>query len=59
MLELQINKLRSDLMKQHFEKAVSPEYNDKSSVIYVDMIAASEKMADHMYNINEAIAGLK
>lgn len=59
MLELQINKLRSDLMKEYFEKAVSPDYNNKSSVIYVDLIAASEKMADHMYNINEAISGLK
>ena len=59
MLELQINKLRSDLMKEHFEKANSPEYNNKSSIIYIDLIAVSEKMADHIYNINEAILGLK
>ncbi|MFA4852388.1 MAG: Na/Pi cotransporter family protein, partial [Bacteroidales bacterium] len=59
MLELQINKLRSDLMKEHFEKAGSAEYNNKSSVIYFDLVSSSEKMADHIYNINEAIAGLK
>ncbi len=59
LLELQINKFRSDLMKEHFEKASSPDYNNKSSVIYIDLISASEKMADHIYNINEAIAGLK
>ncbi|MGD0709650.1 MAG: Na/Pi cotransporter family protein [Bacteroidales bacterium] len=59
MLELQINKLRSDLMKEHFEKANSPEYNNKSSIIYIDLVSASEKMADHIYNINEAILGLK
>ena len=59
MLELQINKLRDDLMKEHFQKATSPDYNNKSSVIYVDLISASENMADHMYNINEAISGLK
>jgi len=59
MLELQIDKLRTDLMKDHFEKANSPEYNNKSGIIYADLISASEKMADHMYNINEAISGLK
>jgi phosphate:Na+ symporter len=59
MLELQINKLRSDLMKEHFEKANSPEYNNKSGIIYADLISASEKMADHIFNINEAILGLK
>jgi phosphate:Na+ symporter len=59
MLELQVNKLRDDLMAQHFHKATSPDYNNKSSVIYVDLISASENMADHMYNINEAISGLK
>ncbi len=59
MLELQIDKLRTDLMKDHFEKASSPEYNNKSGIIYADLISASEKMADHMYNINEAISGLK
>jgi len=59
MLELQINKLRDDLMKDHFQKASSPDYNNKSSVIYVDLISASENLADHMYNINEAISGLK
>ena len=59
MLELQIDKLRTDLMKNHFEKASSPEYNNKSGIIYADLISSSEKMADHMYNINEAISGLK
>ena len=59
MLELQIDKLRTDLMKEHFEKANSPEYNNKSGIIYADLISSSEKMADHMYNINEAISGLK
>jgi Na+/phosphate symporter len=59
MLELQINKLRSDLMKEHFEKAGTEEYNNKSSIIYFDLVSSSEKMADHIYNINEAIAGLK
>jgi phosphate:Na+ symporter len=59
MLELQIDKLRSDLMKEDLGKANSVEYNNKSSIIYVDLISASEKMADHMYNINEAISGLK
>ena len=59
MLELQINKLRSDLMKENFVKANTPEYNNKSSIIYVDLISTSEKMADHIFNINEAILGLK
>lgn len=59
MLELQINKLRSILMNEHFENATPPDYNNKSAVIYIDLISASEKMADHIFNINEAINGLK
>jgi phosphate:Na+ symporter len=59
LLELQINKLRSDLMKEHFKNINVPEYNNKSSIIYADLISTLEKMADHIYNINEAILGLK
>jgi phosphate:Na+ symporter len=59
MLELQINKLRNDLMKENMEKPNDTEYNPKSSVVYVDLISSSEKMADHIFNINEAISGLK
>jgi len=59
LLELQVNKFHSDLMKEHFEQASSPDYNNKSSIIYVDLISFSEDMADHIYNINEAIVGLK
>ncbi|MFH0866711.1 MAG: Na/Pi cotransporter family protein [Bacteroidota bacterium] len=59
MIELQINRLRNDLIKENFEKSNDPGYNSKSSVIYMDLISSSEKMADHIFNINEAIAGLK
>ncbi|NTW33142.1 MAG: Na/Pi cotransporter family protein [Bacteroidetes bacterium] len=59
LLELRIDKLRNDMMKEHFEMAASPEYDNKSGVIYADLISASEKMADHIYNIHEAISGLK
>ncbi len=59
MLELQINKLRNDLIKEHFQKATLPDYNNKSSVIYIDLISSSENLADHIFNINEAISGLK
>jgi len=59
MLELQINKLRTTLMNEHFEMAIAPDYNNKSAVIYIDLISASEDMADHIFNINEAITGLK
>ncbi|HNW96879.1 MAG TPA: Na/Pi cotransporter family protein [Bacteroidales bacterium] len=58
MLELQINKLRKDLLKENFEK-IDEEYNTKSTVVYFDLIGSSEKMADHIFNINQAIAGLK
>lgn len=59
MLELQINKLHKDLIKENFENANELGYNSKSSVVFADLITASEKMADHIFNINEAIAGLK
>lgn len=59
MLELQINKLRKDLMKENFDNANEPSFNSKSSVVFADLISTSEKMADHIFNINEAITGLK
>jgi len=59
MLELQINKLRSDLVKEQFEIPNTPDTNYKGMIIYADLIYASEKLADHIFNINEAIMGLK
>lgn len=59
MLELQINRLRKDLTRENFQNASEPGYNSKSSVVFADLVSSSEKMGDHIFNINEAITGLK
>ena len=59
LLELQINKLRNELLNEHLTKANDNEYSYQSSLAYFDLVSTCEKIGDHLFNINEAIVGLK
>jgi phosphate:Na+ symporter len=59
LLELQINKLRNELLNDHLTKANDNEYSYQSSLAYFDLVSTCEKIGDHLFNINEAIVGLK
>ncbi|MCC5923256.1 MAG: Na/Pi cotransporter family protein [Crocinitomicaceae bacterium] len=55
--ENQINRLRDDLRKMHFENVEKQEYNLKSGIIYSDLFFSCEKIGDHIFSITEAIIG--
>ena len=57
--ELQINKLRNELLNDHLTKVNDNEYSYQSSLAYFDLVSTCEKIGDHLFNINEAIVGLK
>jgi phosphate:Na+ symporter len=59
LLELQINKLRNELLNDHLTKANDNEYSYQSSLAYFDLVSTCEKIGDHLFNINEAVVGLK
>ena len=56
-LEREINSLRNQLRKQHFEKIEKGEYNVKSGMAYNDLFASCEKVGDHIINVSEAVSG--
>ena len=55
--EREINANRSDLRREHLKKIEKSEYDIRSGVIYIDLIASLEKVGDHVINVTEAIKG--
>ena len=55
--EKEINANRSDLRRQHLKKIEKSEYDIRSGMIYIDLIASLEKVGDHVINVTEAIKG--
>lgn len=58
-LEDEINKLRDQLRSQHLKSIEKGEYNFETGMIYNDLFSSCEKLGDHIFNVNEAIVGLK
>lgn len=57
IIEQEINEMRSKLRKQHLKSIEKGDYNIKAGLIYVDLIASAEKLADHVYDVCEATKG--
>jgi len=59
-LESQIDRVRDELKKAHFERVEKGLYQDpKAGFIFLDYLNRLEKIGDHLLNVNEAIAGKK
>jgi len=58
-LENEINELRDYLKDSHYSRLEKGEYTSKAGVIYLDYLARLEKIGDHLFNVNEALAGRK
>lgn len=58
-IENQINRMRDELKDSHYHRLESGVYNANVGVIYLDYLARLEKIGDHLFNVNEAIAGRK
>lgn len=55
--ENDINKLRDKLREHNLDRIGDDDYNTQSAFIYNNIFTALEKIGNHVYNINEAIAG--
>jgi len=58
-LEDEINKIRDQLRSQHLKSIEKGEYNFEIGMIYNDLFSSCEKLGDHIFNVNEAVVGLK
>lgn len=58
-MENRINEKRDELKDAHYQRLETGEYSTKAGVIYLDYLSRLEKIGDHLFNINEALAGKK
>ena len=59
MLEVEINNTRDKLRNLHLQDIATKKYSFESGVFYSDLFSSCEKIGDHIFNVNEAIVGLK
>ncbi|MFO7847572.1 MAG: Na/Pi cotransporter family protein [Balneolaceae bacterium] len=57
--EQQIDDLRDQLMEKHYQRLEEKSYSNKAGFIYLDYLKRMEKIGDHLFNVNEALAGRK
>jgi len=58
-LENQIDAMRDQLKTAHYERLEASAYSTKAGVMYLDYLSRLEKIGDHLFNVNEALAGRK
>ncbi|MEX1010876.1 MAG: Na/Pi cotransporter family protein [Balneolaceae bacterium] len=58
-LENKIDAQRDLLKEAHYKRLESGAYTTKAGVSYLDFLSRLEKIGDHLFNVNEAIAGKK
>ncbi|MFU8813203.1 MAG: Na/Pi cotransporter family protein [Balneolaceae bacterium] len=58
-IEDRINEIRDELMDEHYKRLEKKSYSAQAGFIYLDFLARLEKIGDHLFNVNEALAGRK
>ncbi len=58
-LEQAINTYRDELMEFHYAKLEENGYSNQVGFMFLDYLNRLEKVGDHLFNVNEAIAGKK
>ena len=58
-LESEINTYRDMLKREHLKRLEKKEDMVQSGMVFRDFYASLEKLADHVYNVNEAVVGIK
>ncbi|MEE4197696.1 MAG: Na/Pi cotransporter family protein [Bacteroidales bacterium] len=54
-IEEKINHYRNKLKKEHLKSVEKKDYSYQTGIIYNDLISESEKLADYVINVSEAI----
>jgi phosphate:Na+ symporter len=58
-LENEINATRDHMKEAHYRRLEQGIYTSQAGVIFLDYITRLEKIGDHIFNIQEALAGRK
>ncbi len=58
-IENKINRMRDTLKDAHYKRLENKKYPTKAGVIFLDYLVRLEKIGDHLFNVNEALAGRK
>lgn len=58
-LEDAIDKCRDRLLEFHYSQLEHNIYSNKEGFVFLDYLNRLEKIGDHLFNVNEAIAGVK
>lgn len=58
-IEESINKCRDSLLEYHYAQLENNVYSNKVGFLFLDYLNRLEKIGDHLFNVNEALAGVK
>jgi phosphate:Na+ symporter len=58
-IENRINKCRDRLLEYHYGQLENKTYSNQVGFVFLDYVNRLEKIGDHLFNVNEAIAGVK
>lgn len=58
-IENAINDYRDVLLEHHYKQLENNVYSNKVGFVFLDYLNRLEKIGDHLFNVNEAIAGVK
>ncbi|MEX0608877.1 MAG: Na/Pi cotransporter family protein [Balneolaceae bacterium] len=58
-IEQNINTYRDELLEFHYSQLEKSLYSNQTGFIFLDYLNRLEKIGDHLFNVNEALAGVK
>jgi phosphate:Na+ symporter len=58
-IEEAIDDCRDELMEYHYEQLENNVYSNEVGFAFLDYLKRLEKIGDHLFNVNEALAGVK
>ncbi len=58
-IEESIDECRDELLEYHYEQLENNVYSNEVGFVFLDYLKRLEKIGDHLFNVNEAIAGVK
>lgn len=59
MMENRINGIRDEMKETHFLRLQKGVYSTQTGVVFMDFITRLEKIGDHIFNVQESLAGKK
>jgi len=58
-IENKIDLYRDELLEYHYDQLEKNAYSNQVGFVFLDYVNRLEKIGDHLFNVNEAIAGVK